>query len=87
MIEIWQPRWHDRVVLIAKYKVKDGVNEIKFTKSKCFNDKVFKVGSSEIKDCPIETNGKINCYAVPLNTIVGDNLTIEKEITTLDSFI
>ena len=71
MIEIWQPRWHDRKVLIAKYKVIQGVNRIKFTKTKCFRDMVFDVDSSIITNNPIETNGKIDCYVVSLDKVVG----------------
>lgn len=35
MIEIWEPRWHDRKVLIAEYKIPRGEEdfEIKITKS------------------------------------------------------
>jgi len=32
MIEIWSPRWHDRKVLIAKYRVCTGDNHIILTK-------------------------------------------------------
>jgi hypothetical protein len=71
MIEIWQPRWHDRKVLIAKYKVKEGSNEIIFTKAKSLKDSVYVVHSNIIKQYPLETNGKIPCYAVPLDAIVG----------------
>ncbi len=65
MIEIWQPRWHDRKVLIAKYKVKED-NDIVFTKTKCYKDKVFSLKGDVIRGYPLETNGKIQCYAVPL---------------------
>ena len=33
VINVWSPRYHDKVVLIAKYKVQDN-NVIKFTKDK-----------------------------------------------------
>lgn len=71
MIEIWNPRWHDRVVLIAKYKVKSGMNEIKFTKAKSL-DGVYLMTGEEIRSYPIETNGKIDCYAVPLDKLTGE---------------
>lgn len=71
-IEIWQPRWHDRKVLIAKYKVCSGINEIVFTKAKSLKGKVFRVNGMDIAKCPVETNGTIDCYAVPLSTIIGD---------------
>lgn len=35
MIEIWEPRWKDKVVLIAKFKIKESntTQKIKFTKT------------------------------------------------------
>ena len=69
MIEIWEPRWKDRQVLISKFKVRDGVNYIKFTKAKCFLGKVFKIEGKEIRKCPLGTNGKISCYEVPLDLL------------------
>ena len=72
MIEIWNPRWHDRIVLIATYKVASGINKVKFTKSKCFKDKVFEIAGAIIRACPVESNGTISCYAVPLDKIVGE---------------
>ena len=71
MIEIWQPRWHDRKVLIAKYKVNEGKNRIKFTKAKRLMGKTFELEGGEIKSYPLETNGKIDCYAVPLDKFVN----------------
>jgi hypothetical protein len=70
MIEIWQPRWHDRTVLIAKRKVKDGVNKIVFTKTPELKGKVFEMDGSAIRQYHIESNGKIPCYAVPLDIIL-----------------
>ena len=66
MIEIYQPRWHDRRVLIATYKVSSGVNYIKFTKSPTLKG-VFEITGDEIRKCPRETNGTIDCYSVPLS--------------------
>lgn len=69
MIEIWQPRWHDRKVLIAKYKVCNGKNEIIFTKAKNLIGIKFKIDGIEIGKCPIETNGTTDCYAVDFNKL------------------
>lgn len=69
MIEIWQPRYHDNKVLIATYKVKSGQNLIVFTKAKYLQGKIFSCNGSIIKSCPIETNGKISCYAVPMEKL------------------
>lgn len=70
MIDIWSPRWHDRKVLIAKYKVSDGLNQIRFTKAKSLKGKVYSISGMEIMKYPVETNGTIKCYAVPLEKII-----------------
>jgi len=69
LIEIWQPRYKDRVVLIAKYKVKD-FNKIIFTKAKHLKDMEFGMSGKEISSYPVEDNGKIACYAVPLDVLL-----------------
>lgn len=68
MIEIWQPRWHDRKVLISKFKVDPGDNEIIFTKTKSLQGK-FHISGEKIKQYPIESNGMIDCYTVPLKEL------------------
>jgi hypothetical protein len=65
MITIWEPRWHDRTALIAKYKVQNGLNKIKFIKG-TLKGQEFKLSSDIIRSYPIESNGKIDCYVVPL---------------------
>lgn len=67
-IEIWQPRWKDRKVLIAKYKVQTN-NKIIFTKAKTLEGKDFYISAEKISQYPIEDNGKIACYAVPLDDL------------------
>ena len=62
-IEIWEPRYSRKDVLIAPSKVKNGWNRITFTKAK-MND-LYLTGE-EIRSYPLESNGKIACYAVPL---------------------
>ena len=76
MIEIWNPRWHDRIVLIAKYKVSSGINKVKFTRAKCLKDRVFEVDGDTIRSCPTESNGTILCYAVPLDKIIGERTVV-----------
>lgn len=71
-IEIWQPRWKDRVVLIARHKV-GADNYITFTKTKSLPGTYY-ISGDEVRACPISTNGKIACYAVPL-----DDLTLKEE--------
>ena len=73
MIEIWQPRWHDRKVLIAKYKVGQ-VNDIKFTKAKNLREKIYRLNRADIVRYPLTTNGRIECYEVPLDYILDKEI-------------
>lgn len=67
VIEIWQPRWKDRVILVSKYKI--GVhNQIEFTKTKSLPDKYY-LSWADITNSPLETNGKIPCYAVSIDKL------------------
>ena len=68
VIEIWRPRYHDDVCLIAKRKVRSGWNYIRFTKDKNLTA-TYRIAGDRIKACPIETNGKIPCYAVPMDAL------------------
>jgi hypothetical protein len=68
LIDIFTPRYKDRVVLIAGYKVKEH-NKIIFTKAKHLADKVYYMSGSQIRSYPKDTNGKIMCYAVPLDDL------------------
>lgn len=67
-IKIWEPRYHDDVVLIAKYKVRE-FNQIVFTKAKHLVGKDFFVAGKDVVECPLEDNGKIACYAVPMDKL------------------
>jgi hypothetical protein len=67
LIQIWQPRWKDRKVLIAKFRVGTH-NEIVFTKTKSMPDKYYLSGET-IKKYPLETNGRIQCYAVHMDEL------------------
>jgi len=67
-IEIWQPRYKDRKVLIAKFKV--GVhNQIVFTKAKHLMDNDWYLSGETIRNSALETNGKIPCYAVDVDLL------------------
>ena len=67
-IEIWAPRWRDRVALIATYRISPGRNYIRFTKAGIYNG-VYSVDYGTVKKCPLETNGRIDCYAVPISKL------------------
>ena len=67
LIDIWQRRWKDRIVLIATYKVGTH-NEITFSKTKSMPESYYLSGEV-IRSYPLETNGTISCYAVPLDKL------------------
>ena len=68
MIEIWQPKWKDRTVLIACYKVGDGDVFIRFTKTPSMQG-TYVVSNDIVKGSDVVTNGKLRCYAVPLDEL------------------
>lgn len=64
-IEIWQPRWKDRKVLLATFKVKQD-NIVVFTKAPSLKGE-FYISGETARKYPVETNGTIGCFAVPLS--------------------
>lgn len=68
LIEIWRPRYKDRKVLIATYKVGTH-NSITFTRAKHLLGQQFYASGEKIKSYPTESNGKITCYAVPMEIL------------------
>lgn len=71
-IEIWAPRFSDRKVLIAPWKVVSGLNRIVFTRTKMPS---LLINGAEIKKYPMETNGKIGCHAVPISAFAKESET------------
>lgn len=74
-IDIWTPRYHDRKVLIAKYKVQTN-NLIEFTKAKHLKGMKFEMSGADIAKHPIESNGKLECYAVPLDEVLDNKVDV-----------
>lgn len=68
LIDIWSPRYKDRKVLIASYKVKE-MNKIIFTKAKHLEGREYCMSGAKIRSYPIDTNGKVQVYAVPLDDL------------------
>lgn len=68
LIEIWQPRYKDRKVLLATYKVKEH-NKIVFTKAKHLEDREYYISGSQARTYPTTTNGKLTCYEIPLDDL------------------
>lgn len=68
LIDIWSPRYRDRKVLIASYKVKEN-NKIIFTRAKHLAGHEYYMSGAKIRSYPIDTNGKVQVYAVPLDDL------------------
>jgi hypothetical protein len=75
-MEIWAPRYSsaytetgERVALLAKYKVDKStpIIRVEFTKAKHLVGQRFAIARDKVWKCPIDTNGKIPCYAVPMS--------------------
>lgn len=67
-LDIWMPRYKDRVVLLAKHKIGTH-NEVTFTKAPHMGKAPYYISGEKAKQFPIESNGKISCYAVPVSEL------------------
>lgn len=82
-IDIWQPRWKDRVALIAKFRVAQD-NYIRFTKTKSLPG-VYYISKEKLEHYPIQFNGGCDCYVVPLKDLykIPENKEIHEQETLL----
>lgn len=69
MIEVWYPKYKTDECLVACYKICDGINRIKFTKAKHLAGKVFEIHSDVVRRCNIQSNGRIDVYAIPMRLL------------------
>lgn len=67
LLLIKQPRWKDRVVLLAKYKVGTH-NTVRFTETPSMKQDYY-ISGETVKKYPLTTNGKIDCYEVPITAL------------------
>lgn len=68
MINIIEPRYHDRRVLVAKYKVnKSKMNRIKILKGAYKG--LYRMSGIAIMSYPIESNGVIPCFVLPIDKL------------------
>ena len=77
-LDIWSPRYKDKhgelkqpVVLMAQYKVNQASPWIiiEFTKAKHLMGQRYCIKQSEVQICPLDSNTKIPCYAVPMSKL------------------
>lgn len=75
-LEVWFPRYSDqykdtteKVALLAQYKVDQAspVIIVDFTKAKHLKGQRYCIFKQEAMKFPIDSNGKIPCYAVPMS--------------------
>lgn len=65
-VRIWQPRYWDRKVLVDCLKVHEGTNYVYFCADRNLTDLYSYEGSDVIGKCSVCSNGKIDCYEIPL---------------------
>lgn len=77
-LDIWYPKYsaqytdtQDRVVLLSKYKVDHGtpIILINFTKAKHLMGQRYCISRGKAQKYPVESNGKIECYSVPMSAL------------------
>lgn len=72
-IEIWQPRWHDKKVLVAKFRIRPEQDVFIEIKESVWKGK-YRIDYQDIVASDVETmktkaGGKIEVIAVPLDKI------------------
>lgn len=70
--DIWQPRWHDKTVLLSVGKVRAAKTKylrIIFSKTPSM-DGDWVIDTTQVKKHKKETNGTIQCYVVPLSELL-----------------
>jgi hypothetical protein len=79
-LDIWAPRYSDaytatdeRVALVAQYKVVQSspVIIVDFTKAKHLKGQRFCISRENAMRYPLDSNGKIPCYAIPMSAFEG----------------
>lgn len=79
-LDIWTPRYSDaytdtaeRVALLAQYKVAQSspVIIVNFTKAKHLAGQRFCITREAAIRYPLDSNGKIPCYAIPMSAFEG----------------
>lgn len=70
-LEVFEPRYHDKTALLNGPKVKRATTQwvrVKFTKAKSMEGD-WVVSRSKVMKYPLQSNGTIQCYAVPLSEL------------------
>lgn len=67
-IQIWNPKYSTREVLVSTKKIKDWINIIEITKDKDYAGKILKVHSDVARACRKQQNWAILVYCIPLSS-------------------
>lgn len=70
-LEIWSPKYKTNTVLLAKYKVAKSTPQIiiEFVKAKHLIGQRYAITRNEAVSYPVITNGKTECYNVPMDAL------------------
>ena len=73
MVEVWEPRYHDRTVLVAPWKLTKGKNIIRVMKG--YYQGVYSLDYDEIAQCEkttikSKTGGDVEMYCVPISKLI-----------------
>lgn len=81
-IEIWSPKFSTDEVLIAVKRVKKH-NRIIFTKTKHLAGRVYYISGQVAREYPIQSNGSISCYCIPMNKLelISKPITKQEALT------
>lgn len=77
--EIWEPKYSNKTVLLAKRKVGTH-NKIIFTKAPSMGTEPYYVSGAVVRKCKKTNNGAIDCYVVPLDKLEPLEYSINSEL-------
>lgn len=67
ILDVWNPRYHDRTILVNPRKCIRGTNYVQITKDKDYQNKLLKFHSDILDKYPAQKNGKGIVVAIPLS--------------------
>jgi hypothetical protein len=95
-LDVWTPRYHDKkdgkagewVALLAQYKVSSAspIIIVDFTKAKHLKGQRYAIKRSDVVSYPLDSNGKIPCYAVPMSAFDTWETAAEVRDVALSAF-
>lgn len=71
LIEVWSPRYHDKVALLHAGRVRNATTaliKVKFTRAKSMEGD-WVISKAKAMSCKLDSNGSAPMYAVPLTDL------------------